>query len=783
MQNSLETERYSPNHRNTRKTLSEGPVRVALIGCGKIAQDYHLPILAGHEGIHLVALVDRDVKRCGELAQGYRVPRVMEDATYLRPDDIDAAIIATPPFHHAPCAIQLMQRDIHVFVEKPMATRYADALAMVRAAEEHGVALGVGFFRRLMPSMRLLKSMVTGEWLGRPIGFEAEAGGFYNWPAATLGNMRKEWAGGGVLIDFGSHLLDLLHFVFDGPGEVLDYRDNARGGIEADCRLALRLFHKAQEVDGVMELARTRNLRNLIRVRCERGALEYQIDECYRIRVRPEDLELFDPKSGQARGYCLHASWENEPGTSWLGIVRKEIDDWLGAIHTGREPELSGQSALGTIQVIEDCYQRAKKLGEPWVDEGLTLAPRSTLANGAAAPANRKAKRVLLTGATGFIGSRVAEVLALRDGWQVRALVHNPGSAARLARLPIDMVHMDLASPQDLAKVVQECDAVLHCAIGTAWGDRNEIFKVTVEGTRKLLEAARTAKVKRFVYLSTIAVHDLDMSGLLDETTPIAPRRGEDYGESKAQAERLVLDAAQLGLASAVLRPACVYGPFSHIFITRPIQALAEDRFRWILSADAPSNTVYIDNLIEAMVKVLEAPVEKIRGEVFTISDPEQMSWREFYSYFTEALGFALPPVDQVDPARRTGKKSLIRTEFSRLLSWFQGCKTVLTSSEFKALGKRVFNTDPLGTLPRWLLRRSPGLESWLRRRLGADELLLPLYRRPEPEGKDWAEFGSAGFLVSSAKAQQVLGWQPLVSRSRAMDLTLEWVQSARLAK
>ena len=781
MQTGLETQRYSPSHRNTRKTLSVGPVRVALIGCGKIAEDWHLPILAGHEGIYLAAMVDRDAKRCTELAQRYKVPRVMQDAADLRPEDIDAAIIATPPFHHAPCAIRLMERGVHVFVEKPMATRYADAVAMVRTAEEHEVALGVGFFRRLMPSVGLLKSLVAAEWLGRPIGFVAQGGGFYNWPAATLGNMRKESAGGGVLIDFGSHLLDLLHFVFDGPGQVVDYRDNARGGIEADCRLALRLFHKAQEVDGVVDVARTRNLGNLVRIRCERGTLEYQIDECYRIWVRPEDLELLDPKSGQPRGYCLHASWENERETSWYGVVRREIDDWLGAIHTGGQPELSGQSALGTVQVIEDCYQRPKKLDEPWVDEGLTPAPRSTLSNGAAAHANQKAKCVLLTGATGFIGSRVAEILALRDGWRVRALVHNPGSAARLARLPVDMVQMDLGSPRDLAQVVEGCDAIVHCAIGTAWGDRNEIFKVTVEGTRNLLQAALTAKVKRFVHLSTIGLHDPHMSGLLDETTPIAPPRGEDYGESKAQAERLVLDAAQLGLASVVLRPACVYGPFSHSFITRPIQALAENRFRWIQFADAPSNTVYVDNLIEAIVRALEAPAEKIRGEVFTITDPEQMSWREFYSYFTEALSLSLPPVDQLGTARKTAKKSLIRTVFGWPLSWFRGCKTVLSSSEFRGLGKRILNTDPLGTLPRWLSQRAPGLKGWLRRSLAADGLAL--YCLPEPEGKDWLDWDSAGFLVSSAKAQRVLGWQPLVSRSRAMDLTLKWVQYARVTK
>jgi predicted dehydrogenase/nucleoside-diphosphate-sugar epimerase len=781
MQSSLETERCSPNQLDTRKRLSVRRVRVALIGCGKAAADLHLPILAGHEGIDLVAMVDRDAERCTKLAQGYRVPRVMEDAADLRPEEIDAAVIATPPFHHAPCGIQLMQRGIHVFVEKPMATRYADALSMVRTAEEHEVVLGVGFFRRLWPSIRLLESMVASEWLGRPIGFKAEWGGFYNWPSATLGNMRKEWAGGGVLIDSGSHLLDLLHFVFDGPGHVLEYHGNARGGIEADSRLALRLFHKAQEVDGVLEVARTRILGAFVRIRCERGTLEFQLADPYRVWVRPEDMELSDPKSGQVRGYCLQACWENEPETSWFGLVRREIDDWLGAIRTGGQPELSGQSALGTVQVIEDCYHRAKRLEEPWVDEGLTAAPRSNLSNGFAPYANGKPRRVLLTGATGFIGSRVAEILALRDGWQVRALVHNPGSASRLARLPVDMVQMDLGSPQDLAKVIEGCDAVVHCAVGPTWRDRNAMFKVTVGGTERLLEAARTAKVERFVHLSTIAVHDLNTSDLLDETTPIAPTRGADYGESKAQAERLVLDAAKLGLASVVLRPACVYGPFSQSFTTDPIQALAENRFRWIQSADAPSNTVYVDNLVEAVVQVLEAPVEKIRGEVFTISDPEQMSWREFYGFFSEALGLSLPAVDRVDPVRTTVKNSLTRSELGSRLSWFRGCKTVLASSEFRALGKRLLNTDPLGTVPRWLLQRSPGMKNWLRRRLGADK--LPLYRQPEPEGKYWAEYGSAGFLVSSTKAQQVLGWQPLVSRSRAMNLTLEWVQYAGLAK
>ncbi len=151
-----------------------------------------------------------------------------------------------------------------------MATSYEDAVAMVEAAEKAGVVLSVGFFRRLYPSIRLMKALLHNGWPGRPRHFLVEGGGMYNWPAATLGNMKREWAGGGVLIDFGSHMVDLMVYLFstaekgttannDGlgtklypgpsgegflsplpPPEIVEYRDNSLGGVEADCSIAVR---------------------------------------------------------------------------------------------------------------------------------------------------------------------------------------------------------------------------------------------------------------------------------------------------------------------------------------------------------------------------------------------------------------------------------------------------------------------------------------------------------------------------------------------------------------
>src|SRR5262245_45700597 len=144
-------------------------VRIALIGCGAISEQMHLPVLSGHEGIQLSALVDRDIARAKKLADGYQVATVLADANELSSDLIDAAIIATPPFHHAPCAIELMRRGIHVFVEQPMALNLSEAGAMLEAAESNQVVLSVGFFRRLLPSIRLMKSLVQSGWLGAPM--------------------------------------------------------------------------------------------------------------------------------------------------------------------------------------------------------------------------------------------------------------------------------------------------------------------------------------------------------------------------------------------------------------------------------------------------------------------------------------------------------------------------------------------------------------------------------------------------------------------------------------
>jgi predicted dehydrogenase/nucleoside-diphosphate-sugar epimerase len=741
---------------------------VAVIGCGAISRLYHLPVLAGHEGVRITALVDPDTGRARELATAYGIERVSSDAGELTSETVDAAVVATPPFHHARCCLDLAGKGIHVLVEKPMALTGADARAMAEAARRGGVILTVGQFRRLAPAVRLLRAAIDRGVLGRPIGFDAEEGDTYTWGLATLSNLRKDQGGGGVLIDIGSHVLDLILYLFPGEWEVLGYRDNALGGVETDCDLRLRLSGAAGQVTGRVELSRTRRLRSTLRVECERGTLELRTGERYKLAVIPRGVSLDDPDRDEPRPYHLQASWADEPEAIGYEAYRAEIDDWLDAIRTGKEARLSAESTVRTVELIEACYRRPAPLREPWVSEGLP-APTQKLPAAAEAP-----RRVLVTGASGFIGGRVAEVLHFAHGWQVRGLVHNPSSAARLARLPVEMVQGDLKSPADMARAVAGCDAVVHCAIGTAYGQRKEIFAVTVGGTRNLADAARAAGVKRFVHLSSIAVHGNDVSGVIDEATPIRPPKGDDYSESKAATEEVIRSAARAGLPALMLRPGNVYGPFSKTFIVRPIQYLARNALVLAGSADSPSNTVYVDNLVRAVVCGLEAPAEVCDGRAFTIGDGDDWTWGQFYEYFAKAFSRELrtAPKEALPPARWR--------PFGWVRSWARGTADLLTSPESRALGKRFLMRHPLGAIPRRMLDASPRFDRTIRRLLKTDAVVV--YRRPGVAAEDVLTIRPRLGLIRIDEARKGLGYTPAVSRERAMELTLEWVRYARLA-
>ena len=747
-------------------------IRIAVIGCGAVSREMHMPVLSGHEGVEVTALVDRDLERARALAREYRIRTVLSDASELTRDLADAVIICTPPAHHAAATVELAGRGFHILVEKPIATRYEDACNAVAAAEQAGVVLCVPVFRRLLPATRMMRGLIDSGVLGRPVSFDVEEGGIYDWPAATLANMKKESAGGGVLIDFGSHTIDRLLTFFDGPGEILDYRDNNRGGgVESDCEVRLRFSHAGQPIDGRVELSRTRNLRNSFRVVCEHGTLELGSHERFNVRVLPDKRSATDRGTGEVRDYELSAGWSQEIPSPWFESIRAQIDDWLGAIRSGQQPLLAGSTILPSLKLITDCYAREPKLyAEPGIDSRL-------VAYAGLGPA----KRVLVTGATGFIGGRLAEVLALRDGWKVRALVHNPARASRLAGLPVEMVVGEVSGSADASKLVEGCDAVVHCAFGKTWGDTRKIVDVTVGGTRQLALAARAAGVERFVHISTFAVHDLMKEGVIDEGAPICRQKSDPgstiYAATKADAEDAIRQEAAAGLSAMIIRLPNVYGPYSNIFTIGPLEALLRGQLQLVGKAELPSNTVHVDNVVEAISCGLAAADRVVHGETFLLGGESPLTWADYFAWFSRETGIEPRVISDGDLARRQPGFSLTQW----LATPFRGGVSLVKSGESQAFARRLVETQPLHYLVGAGVSLLPDRA---RKRFG--KILgvgIPrMYMRERDRTvATYMEFGLTRPGINSAKIEKVLGYRPAVERDRAMTETLEWLRHARI--
>lgn len=187
---------------------------------------------------------------------------------------------------------------------------------------------------------------------------------------------------------------------------------------------------------------------------------------------------------------------------------------------------------------------------------------------------------ILVTGATGFVGHNLCAYLVER-GYRVRALVRRTSNSAFLESLGVERVWGDIRDAQAVATAVAGCRAVIHAAaLFRFWGERRDFWTTNVEGTRNLLGAASQTGVRRFVYISTIAVVGKPpRDALITEETPCRPQ--DAYQESKLEAERLALSWwREYGLPVIILRPGAIYGPwsryaFNRLFIEDPLKGLA----------------------------------------------------------------------------------------------------------------------------------------------------------------------------------------------------------------
>ena len=243
----------------------------------------------------------------------------------------------------------------------------------------------------------------------------------------------------------------------------------------------------------------------------------------------------------------------------------------------------------------------------------------------------------LITGATGFIGGRLARRLA-QEGHTVRCLVRESSDTSLLDALGIQIAVGDLTKARSLAGAVEGCSCVLHCAaLVSDWATTEEIAAANVGGTRNLLKACADASVRRFVHFSTTDVYGHPGASAIDEAYTTT-RFANLYAQTKRDAEaevRRVMDAGALD--TVVLRPATVYGPGSHDVIGEIAKAIRGRHMLLIDAGRAIAGLCYVENLIDAALLALGHPAAP--GQAFNVSDGLAITWRQFTDDLAEGLG------------------------------------------------------------------------------------------------------------------------------------------------
>jgi nucleoside-diphosphate-sugar epimerase len=251
------------------------------------------------------------------------------------------------------------------------------------------------------------------------------------------------------------------------------------------------------------------------------------------------------------------------------------------------------------------------------------------------------ARRVLLTGGNGFVGSRVAKRLAAED-YTIRAIVRRAGESAELSRPNVEQVEGDFVEAGFARRAAEGCGLVVHCA-ATGGLDPEPVRRVNVEGTRSVLAAARASGARRLVHVSTVSVYDVRGREVIDEDSPLRTE-GEPYGVTKAEGDRLVLDAAAGGLPAVILRPGAILGAHpTSTWAVRIPELIRKGEMKLKAEGGDTIPFVHVEDLVDAVL--LAVGSDRAVGRVYNMTDVHR-TWREYTDRVREWLGTS--PLDVI---------------------------------------------------------------------------------------------------------------------------------------
>lgn len=248
---------------------------------------------------------------------------------------------------------------------------------------------------------------------------------------------------------------------------------------------------------------------------------------------------------------------------------------------------------------------------------------------------------ILVTGATGFLGQKVALRL-VKEGHNVVGIGRNQEIGNILLANGISFVSMNLQDEKAINQICKDKDYIFHCgALSSVWGEFDDFYEANILGTKYLLESALEHGVKRFIHVSTPSIYfNLEHANRLNvfETDFIPQPPINYYASTKLQAEVLVRQAFDQGLPVITIRPRGLFGPGDNAIIPRLIRANSKIGVPMINGGKSLVDITYVENVVDALLLCMESP-EHTLGKHYNITNGEPLHLRTILQSLFDELG------------------------------------------------------------------------------------------------------------------------------------------------
>jgi len=316
-------------------------LRWGLIGCGDISEKRVAPALRDAPASRLLAVARARAELAADFARRHGAAKSHADwRALVRDPEVDAVYVATPVRMHAEQTIAALEAGKHVLVEKPMALSVAECERMIAAARSSGKRLGVAYYRHLYPAVKRLRELLGKGELGEPVLLEIQAFERFDpgpdHPRAWL--LRKAESGGGPMMDFGCHRLEILLDLLGPAREVRAERSNVlfkSREVEDTCSAHLRFLKGV----GIVTVSHaSREARDSVDLYGSEGSVHIDVLNQGRLRI-------VTPRGTREEAHPPHAN-----------LHQPIVDDFVAAVRDEREPAVTGAAGLAVNRVLEAIY-------------------------------------------------------------------------------------------------------------------------------------------------------------------------------------------------------------------------------------------------------------------------------------------------------------------------------------------------------------------------------------------------------------------------------------------